>query len=60
VNTWLGNYFFLLVTKLESAYAIATIFEDSDPERGATSEVIDTVKSFFYYLNFFGWNLITL
>lgn len=28
-------------TKLESAYAIATIFDDSDSEGGATSEIID-------------------
>ena len=59
MNTWLGNYFFFLVTKLESTYAIAAIFEDSDSEGGATSEV-DPVKNLFYYLNFFGWYLIIL
>ncbi|KAJ8420844.1 hypothetical protein Cgig2_025878 [Carnegiea gigantea] len=30
------------VTNLESAYAIATIFDDSDSEGGATSEIIDS------------------
>lgn len=29
------------VTKLKSAYAIATIFDDSDSDGGATSEIID-------------------
>ena len=43
MNAWFGNYFFL-VTKLESAYAVTTIFDDSDSEGGATSEIIDLVK----------------
>ena len=42
----------LVVTKLESAYAIATIFDDSDSEGGATSEIIDPVKNSFYNSNF--------
>ena len=35
---------FLVVSKLESSFAIASIFEDSDSEGAAASEVIDLVK----------------
>ena len=37
---------------MESAYAIATIFDDSDSEGGATSEIIDLVKNSFDNSNF--------
>ena len=64
MNAWFGNYLFL-VTKLESAYAVATIFDDSDfegAEGGATSEIIDLVKNFIL-LFIFLWlvfNFITM
>ena len=40
------SLYFFLVTKLESAYAVATIFDDSNSEGRAKSEVIDLVKKF--------------
>ena len=42
---------FLVTTKLESSFAVATILDDSNSDGGAISEVIDGVSNVIFPLH---------